>query len=66
VIPRTIQKDLGLALQSTESPAVDHPIPIALEFGAPGGWVLGVDTSATLGAFLRVRGQELEFSCLKL
>ena len=66
VIPRTVQKDLGLAFQTTEGPAVDHPIPIALEFGAPGGRVLGMDASAALRAFLRVRGQELEFSCLKL
>jgi hypothetical protein len=66
VIARSVQEHLSLAFQATEGPAVDHPVPIALEFGAPGGRVLGVDASPALGTFLRVRGQELEFPRLKL
>ena len=66
VIARSVQEHLGLAFQTTEGPAVDHPVPIALEFGAPSGRVLGVDASTALSTFLCVRGQELEFPRLKL
>jgi hypothetical protein len=62
VVPGAVQEHLGLVFQPAEGAAVDHPVAVALELGAPGGRRLGVDAPAAVAAELGVRGEELAFA----
>ena len=58
VVPFAVEKDLGLAIESSERGSVDNSVPVTLIAGTKGMLSLRVQTTSALGGSLRIGSEE--------